>query len=74
MARVTMPITSVHADGTPCTHQVNQRTGLPKDPTSDCTGRTGYAATCSACDETITKHLKLLVTPEVTKHLRQHSN
>ena len=74
MSRPTMPVTGVHADGTTCTHQVNQRTGLPKDPHSGCTGRTGYAATCSACGETVTNYLKLLVTPDVTSHLRQHKH
>ncbi|GGV03551.1 hypothetical protein GCM10010502_67720 [Kitasatospora aureofaciens] len=69
-----MPVTGVHADGTACTHQVNQRTGRPKDSNSDCPGRTGYGATCSACGETVTNYLKLLVTPEVTKHLRQHTS
>ncbi|MER5642327.1 hypothetical protein ABT095_35975 [Kitasatospora sp. NPDC002227] len=74
MPRTTMPITGIHADGTPCTHRVNQRTGRPKDPDSDCTGRTGYGATCSTCNETVTNYLKLLVAPEVAKHLRQHTN
>ncbi|MGW4806425.1 hypothetical protein [Kitasatospora sp. NPDC004272] len=74
MPRPTMPVTGIHADGTPCTHLVNTRTGRPKDPTIDCTGRTGYGATCSACGETITNYLKLLVTPEAAKHLRQHAH
>ncbi|MGW4651345.1 hypothetical protein [Kitasatospora sp. NPDC004289] len=72
MPRPTMPIKPVHADSTHCTHHVNQRTGLPKDPDSGCPGRTGYGATCSACGEKVTKPLKLLVIPDVTKHLRQH--
>ncbi|GGR04446.1 hypothetical protein [Kitasatospora griseola] len=65
-------IRRVHADGTTCDHQVHPRTGQPKDPSSGCTGRTGYSAHCPGCGQTITHDLRVVVS-EALKYRHHHN-
>jgi hypothetical protein len=71
MARITATIKSVHTDGSVCTHKVTSR-GVPKDPASGCTGRTGFTADCSACTWTGASTTAAALEYSRDSHLRDH--
>jgi hypothetical protein len=72
VARITATIRPVHTDGSACTHKVTSR-GVPKDPRSGCTGRTGFAASCSACTWTGSSSTGTALEYERDRHLRDHA-
>ncbi len=71
--RLTMPIRSVHPDGTICDHKLTS-VGKPTEDAAaaGCTGRSHFTATCSACADTITDRNKVTIKPAAAKHLDLH--
>jgi hypothetical protein len=72
MARITISIDPLHADGTVCTHKVKP-SGKPADPHSGCTGRSKYQVTCSEHGPVGDPHpLRVIAEPHQTKHRDSH--
>ncbi|MGI5532535.1 hypothetical protein ACQEVX_35740 [Streptomyces syringium] len=72
MARITVKVEPLHADGTACDHAVSP-SGKPRDPDSGCTGRCSYRVWCSSCGQVGEPHgLRVLAEPEQSRHRAQH--
>lgn len=72
MARISITIQPLHADGNVCTHEVGPNS-QPRDPNSGCTGHRSYLVQCSACGTVGTPHgLRVLAKPEQRKHREAH--
>ncbi|MFG1976957.1 hypothetical protein ACGFJC_47160 [Nonomuraea fuscirosea] len=62
------PVRALHGDGTTCTHRQPRR--RDEQPNPECPGRTGYTATCSAGDFTLTNGIRAYVEEQASYHAR----
>ncbi|MBT2393387.1 hypothetical protein J7E87_29200 [Streptomyces sp. ISL-1] len=71
MARFTATTKPVHADGSHCTHK---RTSTGKPLEAGCTGRDGFAASCTGpgCSWSERHHTKTVLEDMRDRHLRSH--
>lgn len=72
MARITIRVEPRHADNTTCDHQVKP-SGKPRNPASNCPGRTQFAVVCSEHgDVDQPHHVKQLAEPAARAHRIEH--